>query len=362
MTPIALLLLVRGQGESYGAAGAVVAAYALAVGVGAPVSGRRVDRIGPYRVLRLRALLYPALLGAVVALSVTDRPLTAVAALAALAGLSHPPLSSTVRIVWPRLAPGELRSTAYALEAALQEVFFVGGPLLAALLAAFAPWAGVVGAGLASLVGTLAVAGLRPVRDTRASRAASAGLLGALGSPGVRTIVLYAAALGLGFGGVELAMTAFAEGEGARELGGVALACFSGGSLIGGLIAGMRPSSDDHRRFLVGSVAVGLALFALQAAVSIPTLCVLAFLAGLPVAPTVAAIYTLIDRAAVEGTVAEAFAWFGTAVSLGIAVGTATGGVLVDERGVRWAFALGAGIALLGSALAWARRRTFAAA
>ena len=52
MAPLALLLLVRGEGGSYGAAGIVVAVYAVAVGVGAPIAGRQVDRTGPSAVLR----------------------------------------------------------------------------------------------------------------------------------------------------------------------------------------------------------------------------------------------------------------------------------------------------------------------
>jgi predicted MFS family arabinose efflux permease len=99
-------------------------------------------------------------------------------------------------------------------------------------------------------------------------------------------------------------------------------------------------------------------MLTLQLAVSIPTLCVFAFVAGLPIAPTIGALYTLIDRSARAGTVAEAFAWFGTAVSVGIAAGSAVGGVLVDERGVRWSFALGAAIAFVGAVLGWARRGT----
>jgi predicted MFS family arabinose efflux permease len=93
--------------------------------------------------------------------------------------------------------------------------------------------------------------------------------------------------------------------------------------------------------------------------VSLPTLCLLAFVAGLPIAPTVAALYTLIDASARTGTAAEAFAWFGTAVSLGIATGTALAGVVVEERGVEWAFGFGAAVAFGGALLAWARRSTF---
>jgi MFS family permease len=361
MTPLALLFLLRGEGKGYGAAGVVVALYAIAVGVGAPIAGRQVDRFGPTTVLRIRAVAYALLIAGVVALALLDAGIVPIAAVAALAGLALPPLSSTVRIVWPRLARGELRSTAYALEAALQEVFFVGGPLLAAGLAALSPASAVAGAGAASLVGATATALLPPVRETPPSRASGAGFVGALGSPGIRTVVLYAATVGIGFGSVELAMPAFAEAHGSRELGGLALASFSAGSLFGGLVAGMRPPRSVLRRFFVGAMLLTLALLSLQLAGSIPTLCLLAFVAGLPIAPTIGALYTLIDRAARSGTAAEAFAWFGTAVSIGIATGSATAGAIVEGRGVQAAFAVGPAAALLGALFAYARRSTLRA-
>ena len=311
MTSLALLFLVRGEGESYGAAGLVVAVYAVALGIGAPIGGRQVDRYGPTVVLQIRVVLFVAFLAAVIVLAVAGAGIAAIAGAAALAGLSMPPLSSTVRIVWPRLARDELRSTAYALEAALQEVHFVGGPLVAAALAAIEPVAALAGAGVASLIGTTMVARLPPVRETPPSRAVGAGLLGALGSAGVRTVVSYATIVGFAFGAVELAMPALAEEHGARELGGVALACFAAGSLVGGLLAGLRPGRSDLRRFIAGAFVLSGAMLTLQLAVSIPTLCLLAFVAGLPIAPTIGALYTLIDRTARTGTVAEAFAWFG---------------------------------------------------
>jgi MFS family permease len=361
MTALALLFLLRGEGYGYGAAGVGVAGYTVAVGVGAPIAGRRVDRHGPSRVLGVRAVVYPTCMAAVVALALVDAGLAPITLAATLGGLAMPPLAATVRIVWPRLAPDELRSTAYALEAALQELFFLGGPLLAAGLAAIQPVAGVAGAGAASFVGTLATSRLPPVRETPASRSGGAGGLGALGSPGVRTVVLYGAAIGAGFGAVELAMPAFAEAHGSRELGGLALACFSGGSLTGGLLAGTRSSRDELRRFVLGSFAIAVGLLGFQLAFSIPSLCVLAFLAGLPIAPTIAIVYSLIDRSARTGTAAEAFAWFGTAISVGIAAGTASAGALVDERGVRWAFGVGAAIAFLGALAGLAGLGTFRA-
>jgi MFS family permease len=231
MMPLALLLLVRGEGESYGVAGIVVAVYAVALGGGAPIAGRQVDRFGPRRVLQVRTVLFSLFVAGTAALATADAGIAAIAVLAALAGLSMPPISSTVRVVIPRIAPGELRATAYSLEASLQEVHFVGGPLLAAALATIDPVASVAGAGVGSVLGTTMVARLPPVRGTPRSRSSGAGRLGALGSAGVRTVVLYAALAGVAFGAVELAMPAFAEAEvGARELGGIALACFPPGA------------------------------------------------------------------------------------------------------------------------------------
>lgn len=348
MTPLALLLLARGEGSSYTAAGGLAAAYGVALAVGAPIAGRRVDRRGPTRVLVARALAYPALLVLVVVLALADAPIGVLALAAAAAGLSIPPVAPTVRTVWPRLVPDELRGAAYGLEASFQEVFFVVGPLLAAGLAAVDPVGGVVGAALAALVGTLLVVRLRPVRETPATTSGAQGLLGALESGGVRTLAGFALTLGLAFGVVEVGFPAFAEEHGSRELGGLALATFSAGSFVGGLLAGSRRVLDPRRRFLrvAPFIAAGLALLLL--AFSVPSLCVLAFVAGLPIAPAVAAAYLLIDRVARPWAIAESFAWFGTSIGLGAALGTALGGTVVDHVGVRAAFAIGALVALLG--------------
>lgn len=359
MTALSLLLLARAEGASYAAAGAVAAAYGLALAVGAPVAGRLVDRRGPRRILVRRAIAYPTLLGVVVVLALADAPMGAIAAAAAAAGLAVPPVAPTVRSVWPRLVPDELRAAAYGLEASLQEVFFVTGPLLAAVLCAVHPVGGVLGAATAALVGTLAVARLRPVRETAAVETGG-GLLGALEAGGVRVLAGLALTVGFGFGTVEVAFPAFAEEHGARELGGVALAALSAGSFVGGIAAGARMTGDPRRKLLVLApvVAAGIALLALAG--SVPTLCLLSFVAGLPIAPAITAAYLLVDRVGRTWAIAESFAWIGTAVMCGVAMGTALGGWLVDETGVRGALLTGALVALSGAGLVFLRREALA--
>ncbi len=86
----------------------------------------------------------------------------------------------------------------------------------------------------------------------------------------------------------------------------------------------------------------------------------MAFVAGLPIAPAVAAAYLLIDRVAQPWAIAESFAWFGTAIALGIALWTALGGSLVDNAGVRQAFGIGVLVALVGVLLLFLRRPSLA--
>src|SRR5918994_1286242 len=241
MIGLALLLLVREHGGSYAAAGAVSGVYFVATAAGAPVSGRLVDRRGQAPILFSRALIFPTLLACVCVLALVDAPLGLIGGAAAAAGALMPPVGASLRALWPRMfADPDLRAAAYALEASLQEITFIVGPLLVAVLTAAA--SPVLALGAAALVGgtgTLLIALAEPVRAWRPEEERHAvSILGALESRGVLTIVGLSACLGLAFGGTEVGFPAFAERHGGAELGSIPLALFAGGSLVGGLVAG----------------------------------------------------------------------------------------------------------------------------
>lgn len=355
MVPLSLLLVIRESGSGFAVAGAVSGSYFVAAAAGAPVAGRLVDRRGSAQILLLRAVLVPALLLAVCGLALIEAPAVAIAVSAALAGVLLPPVGASLRSLWPRILTGrELLASAYALEASLQEIVFVVGPALVALLAALAsPVVPLAVAAVSCGVGTAVFALTPAVRAWRPEEERhKTGILGALESPGVRTIVLFGTSCGLAFGGTEVGMPAFADAHGAVELGGIPLALFAGGSLVGGLVAGTRTSGHPLRLLRLSSLllVVGLALPLLGT--SIWTLSLLAFAAGLPIAPAFTAAFGLIDHVAKRGTVAESFAWIGTSLGTGIAGGTAAAGALVDHAGARAAFAFGVGGAILAATLA----------
>jgi MFS family permease len=353
MIGLALLLLVREQGGTYAAAGVVSGASFVATAVGAPIAGRLVDRRGQARILLTRAMIFPALLLAVCLLALLDAPLAVVGLAAAAAGALMPPVGASLRALWPRIfGDPELRAAAYALEASLQEITFIVGPLLVALIAAALSPAVALGvAAVVGGVGTLLIALAEPVRAWRPDEVRHPSLLGALASRGVVTLVGLSACLGVGFGGTEVGFPAFAEQHGGAELGSIPLSLFAAGSLVGGLIAGARVTMPPLRLLRVSAVLLTFGLALPLLGWSLPSMAVLAFVAGLAIAPVVMSAYGLVDAVAARGTAAEAFAWITTAVFAGFSIGMALGGTLIEAFGPRASFVLGTAAAAVGAAL-----------
>lgn len=360
MAALALILLVRSAGGDYAEAGLVTAAYGVAIAIGAPYAGRQVDRRGPRVVLYRRTIVYPALFGLVAVLGELDAPIPLFAVAAAASGLTIAPVSSALRSIWPDVAGVEGASTAYSLDAALQELIWVGGPLIVAVLAAIDPVGAVAGVAVIAAVGTFAFSRIPPVREAGPAEVRHSSKLGALSAVGVRTIALLALWMGLGLGCLEIAVPAFADTEGNRALAGIGLAGFAAGSLVGGLIAGLRPPRDERRRIVVGAFVLAVLMLLPLAATSIATMALLLFCAGLPIAPVVAAVYGQVGRVAAEGSVAEAFSWFGTAISIGISGGSLVGGLLIDSGSWRWSALLGVALVAVGAGVTALRVRTLA--
>jgi predicted MFS family arabinose efflux permease len=356
MSALALVLLVRSEGGSYATAGIVSGAYAVASGAGAVIGGRLVDRRPPAPVVIAYATAYGAALAALLALAHARVAEGMLVAATVVAGLLMPPIGPTIRMMWPAMLPRpDLRTTAYALEATIQEVIFVVGPLIvAALAASISAAAGIVAAGVACIAGAIGFTSTPAVRRRRPDPAHDRSdhhLLQALVPWGIRRVLMLGIAYGVAFGAAEVAMPAFAEGHGGRSLGGITLAAFSGGSLIGGILAGAASSAGPlNRRLQVISAAFVLVLVPPLLAGSIVQMAVIMFIAGLPIAPSVAVSYNMLERAAVPGTQAEVFGWMSTSVTIGLAAGTAAGGSLIAHTGVHASLALG----IAGAAVACA--------
>jgi MFS family permease len=363
--PLALVLYVQDATGSFASAGAASAATLLANGLLAPVRGRLVDRYGQRRCLPPLAICFAAALAGVVAVARPGRAgVVATVALAAAAGATVPPLSASMRVLWVSLVGrGPQLQTAYALDAVLEEVLFVVGPLLAGVLAAGVdPAAGLLAAGGLALLGTFGFV-VSPVSWAWSGRQARrAGWAGSMASPGMRTLALTLAGVGAAIGVWEIGVVAAARREGVTEVAGVLLAAWAAASAVGGLWYGSRTwRGATGRRFLALLALLALVGVPMAAAPSLVALGVVVAVVGLITAPLESSAFVLAAELAPPGTLTESATWVTTAMNVAAAAGIALAGTLVDRAGVSSTLLIAWGCASAALVVALAGRASLGA-
>src|ERR1700722_15077336 len=163
------LLLVAALHASMTTAGFVVAGYTLGQGVTGPLRGRLADRLGLARGW--------AAGGGLFALGLAGPLAGVLVAGAAGAGLGVPPLSPGMRSLWSAHTAGPLRHAAFALDAAVFDLSYITGPVLASSLAAGIAPAAAVGVLLALTCAAVIIIGARsgPAQTARTKRPSEAG-------------------------------------------------------------------------------------------------------------------------------------------------------------------------------------------
>ncbi len=351
MTSLAIVLLVSKHG-AYSRAGLVVALYVTGTGIAGPILGRVVDRAGRTKVLPPFATAEAALLCILAYLSPQDT--AALLACAFGAGLCTPPITSSARALWPVVLPAHQVPVVYALEATLQELAFIVGPSLVALIVSLSgPPEALLASAAALLIGVFAFS-LHPL-----TRSAPPAL--DTSTPAPRSfrmalpvaIVVAAMTLVGAFNIVELATVAFAWSHHSAASAGVVLAVWSAGSLAGGLLLGIRASGSGvtNRRVAVLMVVLAAGTAIPAVAPSIWLLAVLLFIGGAAIAPTFGALYTLAASKAPPERQTEAFGWLSSGFQAGSALGAISGGAIVQATGSRVAYGAAAGVVLAGAGL-----------
>jgi MFS family permease len=361
MFSVGLLVHAAHLTGSFGAAGVVSGAYAVALGLGGPVLGQLVDRRGQTSVLVASAAVAVPLVGAAALLPV-GAPLPAIVALAAGIGLATPPVGACVRTLFRSFLddPAALRG-AYAAEASASELtWIVGPPLALGLGALWSTGAALGAAGAVLAVATVAFAAQPASRAWRPAPSAPRQRGGSLRAPAMRTLVIALVAVGALFGAVEVAVTAAAAQLGSTAAAGPLLGVWGGGSLIGGLLAtrlGGGAHSAKGLSLMLAALTVGHLLL-IPAAGSLVGLAAALVVAGAAIAPTYATVHAMVEDAAPEGTATEAFAWLATAVAIGASAGAACAGTLADGAGPVAALALAVGAGALATLATVARSWT----
>jgi len=359
MFSLGTVLLIAAVTGRYGLAGLVAAAGAVSYALGAPQFARLSDRFGQRQVLRPQVAVFGAATVAFLALAELRAPLVAVIVPGALAGAAMPPVGSMVRARWSVLLAGTGRlHTAFSLESVADEIIFVVGPALVAVLAtAVYPAAGVGAAMVMCVTGTLLFAAQRRTqpqpqprgqprrgreqRHPAAPRLRRAGVWAAV--PGLVTLVPVYWFLGAMFAAIDVSTVGFAAEHGHTALAGLVLGTYALGSAIGGLWYGSRHwQAPLERRFAItlSLTAAGVATFWLQPGLA-PLFAVI-IVAGMSISPTLIAGYGLIERQAPPEQRTEGMTWLSSAIAVGVATGSPLAGHLIDAYGARWGYLLAA--------------------
>jgi MFS family permease len=356
MTGLGIVLLISIETGSFGWAGLVTGCATLAGAVTAPLWGRMIDRAGQARVLITAALICNVSLSLLVVTVLAELPLVVTILAAVGVGLGFSSAGSSVRARWAhRLKDDSLLNTAYALEAVVDEMVFIIGPVLVTLLATtFHPGLGLAVCVVLGMAGALWLAAQRstqpPVMSAHDDHAAAVRL-----SPGLLVpIVVACASLGALFGGMEVVVVAFATEAGVLRFSGFIVMAWAFGSLISGLVTGtIQWKVSPARRFRVGAVLLALSVLPLPF-VSHPALvAVLLTLSGLAIAPTLIASVAVTQEAVPRSRLTEALGWTSTGMAGGVAAGAASLGQVIDRWGAQAGFAgiIAIGLLLILAAL-----------
>jgi predicted MFS family arabinose efflux permease len=351
VTGLAVLLLVQSSTGSFARGGAAAGCYVAGVAVAAPAIGRLIDRYGPRRILLGCGLLFPSALIALVAAVRYEAALLALA-LAAAAGASFPPISVCIRTYFRRRVGDALLAAAYSAESVLIEVIFILGPMLVALLVAFAsPAVAVWFAAACGLVGTALFLRSPALRQWHIEPRTSASLLGPLAERGFPSLVAVVLCFAAAFGFVEIGVVAYATEAVDPALAGVLLGVMSAGSALGGLAYGSRGWHLPLARQFATALALmsaGLTVLALRWEPW--TFTAWCALGGIAMAPALIIQSMLAAKIARPEHSTEAFTWTTSALLAGVGIGLAAGGALLERFPAQTALAAGGGAALVAAA------------
>lgn len=346
MSGLGIVWLVHWRTGSYGAAGVVAGAFAIAEAVLGPQVARLIDRYDQTRLLPPLLGAHAVAVAALVAMAVGGRPPAALVVAGALAGATIPQLGALSAARWSTLLRGHpALPAALTLERLAGDVSFLSGPaLLGAASAVFSPVAGTVLAGLLVVAGGLALAAQPRTAPTPSPPPAGLrGTAGTLRTPGFAVIIGVNVGFGLLFGCFQVSVTAFVADHHVPELAGPLFSLNTAASLAAGLWYGARrwrASPATRLTLALGMLCVGCLLAVL--APGTPLLVGALVVSGAAIAPSLI-VCAVLTQALVDRTVlTQAFTWTNSASAAGIAVAATVAGHAVDAAGPRWGFAIAA--------------------
>ncbi len=333
MMGISIILLVRVEYGNYTLAGAVSAVNIIALACVAPTLARLVDRHGQLKVMGPALTISTLSTAGLLTCAVLHAPEWMLFVLAALAGATWGSPGALVRSRWATVVdePKQL-TTAYAFEAAMDELVYILGPVLSTVLGTtIHPGTGIALSIAFLTIGSIGFFAQRSSEPTPVPHDPDVAHASVIRRPAVIVLALTYIGAGTMFGANDVSAVAFAEQLGAPAMSGVLLAVFSIGSLTSALIYGARTWVQPLWKlfgFGVFAMAVGVTTYLL--AHSILAMAIAMVVTGIACAPTMTNVNMIIAKVVPASQLTEGLTWMSTSLNLGISVGSALAGPAID--------------------------------
>ncbi|PEC52479.1 MFS transporter [Bacillus cereus] len=344
---VTMLSQLRGD---YWLAGAVAATFTLSSALLAPHISRMADQLGQSRILLPTTGISVFFTILLLLCTKYEAPYWTLF-LSALCAGCMPNMSAMVRARWTKLYRGSHKlHTAFSFESVVDEICFIIGPVLSVSLSVmFFPEAGPL---LSSVFLTIGVCLFTMQKSTEPPvhphDITNKGTVFKIGS--LRVLVCTLIAIGTIFGTIDVVSVAFAEHQGNTVAASFVLSVYAIGSCLAGLIFGtLKLNTPPYNQFLIAVTLSMITMLPLVFVNTITWLVVIVFFAGLSVAPTMIITMGLVEKIVPESKITEGMTWAITGLGIGVSLGSAIAGLVIDNFGARAGFS----VAIIAGGLAF---------
>lgn len=350
MMGIGIITMIAQLRDSFFMAGVTAAVYTFSAAFCAPLIARLVDRYGQSRILPKTLVISVPATAVLLLCTVYDAPDWAIWLSAVFVG-AIPSMPAMIRSRWTHIYKGDPRlQTAYSFESVLDEIsFIIGPPLSVTLCIALFPQAGPLAAIIFLIIGTMLVVCQKRTEPPVHKRDGLAkGTV--LRLPAIQLLMVVLLALGVIVGTVDVLAVAFANAQGYPEGASYVLSVYAAGSCIAGFIFGaIRLPFSYTKQFVFTAAATLLTTLPLLLVTNLTGLGLTMFIAGFFFSPTMILAIGFVEREAPPNMLTEGFTWLITGLAVGVALGSAGVGMIIDTYGIDAGFllAIAAGVSVL---------------
>ncbi|WP_353170696.1 MFS transporter [Acinetobacter rudis] len=342
MIGIGIITLLAQLDYGYARAGIISAVFVLSYALISPQVSRLVDQRGQGKVVLFSALI--CIIG-LCGLSISAYlywPFWSLVLFAILAGFI-PSMSAMVRARWSALYRDQPQlRTAYSFESVLDELTFIIGPPLSVGIGVLYTPASLMTAALLLGIGVTCFI-LEKTTQPELTKTAnftgeSAQHHSVIALPNVQLLAACMIALGFMVGIIDVASVAFAEQQNSPLSASLVLSAYALSSCLAGLAFGAIAFKRSLQTLLLWS-SLGTAIMSLGFlwVSHVYMLSVVVALLGIFFAPTMITLMSILEQQVAAQKLTEALTWLLAALNIGVAVGAASTGQLIEYYHSAWA-------------------------